>query len=79
MQLTTDSCCIGFMRSLFHFRRSLIRNNKGRDILMRDGAIAHQKQERAIAIRTIIAVFGIWCEGRSPNPFLYIYQSLSSG
>ncbi|MEG3958203.1 hypothetical protein [Microcoleus sp. herbarium2] len=56
MQLKTDNCCIGFMRSLFHFRRSLIRNNKGRSILMRDGAIA---------TRTIIAVFGIWCEGRS--------------
>ncbi|MEG4806057.1 hypothetical protein QUA82_04005 [Microcoleus sp. F8-D3] len=27
-------------RSLFHFRRSVIRNNKGRSLLMRAGAIA---------------------------------------
>jgi hypothetical protein len=25
----------------------------------------HQKQQRAIALRTMIAVFGIWREGRS--------------
>ncbi|MEG4534562.1 hypothetical protein [Microcoleus sp. D2_18a_D3] len=37
MQLTTDSCCIGFMRSIFHFRRSVIRNKKGRSVLMRKG------------------------------------------
>ncbi|MEG4864582.1 MULTISPECIES: hypothetical protein [unclassified Microcoleus] len=34
MQLTTDNCCIGFMRSLFHFRRSVIRNKKGRSQLV---------------------------------------------
>ncbi|MEZ2250146.1 hypothetical protein [Microcoleus sp.] len=27
-------------RSLFYFRRSVIRNNKGRSLLMRDRAIA---------------------------------------
>ena len=37
-------------RSLFHFRRSVIRNNKGRSILMRYG--------RSL-LSTIIAVFGI--------------------
>jgi len=36
MQLTTDNCCIGFMRSLFYFTRSVISNKKGRSILMRD-------------------------------------------
>jgi hypothetical protein len=25
-------------------------------------AIGHQKQQRAIALRTIITVFGIWCD-----------------
>ncbi|MCC3452493.1 MAG: hypothetical protein JGK24_01265 [Microcoleus sp. PH2017_29_MFU_D_A] len=43
-------------RSLFHFRRSVVRNKKGRSLLMRD---------RAIATRRMIAVLGIWCEGRS--------------
>ncbi|MEG4917542.1 hypothetical protein [Microcoleus sp. B7-D4] len=35
MQLTTDNCCIGFMRSLFHFRRSIVRNKKGRSPFIR--------------------------------------------
>jgi hypothetical protein len=26
-------------------------------------------REGAIALRRIIALFGIWCEGRDPSPF----------
>lgn len=64
-------------------RISLIRNQKGRSILMRDGAIATRTiialfgiccegrsvlmRDGAIALGTIIALFGIWCEGRSGN------------
>ncbi|MEG3862639.1 hypothetical protein [Microcoleus sp. herbarium12] len=51
------------VRSLFHFTRSVIRNKKGRSLLMRD---------RAIATRRMIAVLGIWCEVRSH----FIGQSL---
>ena len=29
--------------------------------------------ERAIALRRIIALFGIWCEGRDPSPFKSTY------